>query len=69
VIAPFAKAGELDKMASSFTLAYKATSGRQIPEAFEGVVKDTLLLGGEQAGLTGSESISDEEALEIKAKA
>ncbi|HWX74998.1 MAG TPA: hypothetical protein VNZ05_06815, partial [Solirubrobacteraceae bacterium] len=68
VIAPFARAGEVDKMTSRFTLKYKAASGHQSPEAFEGGVKDTLLLAGEQAGLTATESIADQEPLEIKAK-
>jgi hypothetical protein len=68
VIAPFGKRGELNKMSPNFTLKYKAAAGKQAPEQFEGALKDVLLLGGEQAGLTATETIAGEEALEIKAK-
>jgi hypothetical protein len=68
VIAPFPKTSERNQMVSGFALKYKDKSGKQIPEAFEGGVKDTLILAGEQAGLTANESISDEEPLEIKAQ-
>jgi hypothetical protein len=67
VIAPF---GSIDKMSATNTLKYAASSGRQLPEAFEEAANDTLLahFGGssEQAGLTATEKVSGEEKLEIK---
>lgn len=69
VIAPISK---LDKMTSSFSLKYKASVGAQAPEHFEEAPNDTLLatmgFGAEQAGLTTSEKIANEEPLEIKAE-
>jgi hypothetical protein len=68
VIAPISA---VDKMASTFKLKAAATEGRQTPEQFEGGVKDTLtvaIAGGaqEQAGLTASDTVVNEEPLEIK---
>jgi hypothetical protein len=69
VIAPI---GKLDEMAKSFSLDFKAKAGIQTPEAFEEAPKDTLLatlgFGEEQAGLTGSQKLTGEESLEIKAE-
>ncbi|HEX3432867.1 MAG TPA: hypothetical protein VHT25_02270 [Solirubrobacteraceae bacterium] len=64
---------QTDAMAPTFTIADKATVGKQVPEAFEGQSKDTLvtaITGGssEQTGLTVTLALSNEEALEIKAK-
>jgi hypothetical protein len=69
VIAPI---GGVDKMAPSFTLKYKATGGKQAPEAFEEKPNDTLVstLGAgspEQAGLTASGKVANGEKLEIRA--
>jgi hypothetical protein len=63
----------IDKMASAFSLKAKATAGKQAPEAFEEQPNDTLTAefgsnAGEQAGLTGTEKLSNEEKLEIKVK-
>jgi hypothetical protein len=66
----------IDKMASSFTISFKAVSGLQQPERFEGGLKDTLVTNvvagtektSEQTGLTATATISNEEPLEIKAK-
>jgi hypothetical protein len=71
-------------MRATFKVLYTATNGKQIPEQFEGGVKDTLTLNKtvgletttEQAGLTiiGIEEIpkplivENEEPMEIKAK-
>jgi hypothetical protein len=71
VIAPISS---LDKMATSFTLKFKAAGGIQQPEQFEEEPKDTLLstLGAgspEQAGLTSTGKIKNGEKLEIKAAA
>jgi hypothetical protein len=70
VIAPISK---IDAMSKTFTLDYAASAGKQSPEQFEGEPKDTLTAtlgaGAEQAGLTTSEKISNEESLEIKAVA
>jgi hypothetical protein len=68
VIAPVA----IDKMATSNTLKFKATGGKQAPESFEEEPRDTLsaaFAGGspEQAGLTSSQKITYGEKLEIKA--
>jgi hypothetical protein len=67
VIGPF---GTVDKMVAANTLKYKATGGKQAPEAFEGGPTDTLLAhfgtGAEQAGLTSTEKITNGEKLEIK---
>jgi len=70
VIAPITK---IDAMSKTFSLAYTQSAGRQSPEQFEGGSKDTLMAtlgsGAEQAGLTTTEKISNEESLEIKAAA
>jgi hypothetical protein len=58
-------------MATTFALGLKATNGKQSPERFEGGVKETLsfVTAGveEQAGLTTSITLTNEESLEIKA--
>ncbi len=64
---------KFDSMVSAFTVTYKATAGKQLPEAFEGAAKDTLVtsvVGGsaEQTGLTATLTLTNEERLEIKAK-
>jgi hypothetical protein len=68
VIVPISK---IDKMSTSFSLKGKATAGKQQPEEFEGGVKDTLTAtlgaGPEQAGLTTTGKLANEEPLEIKA--
>jgi hypothetical protein len=56
----------VDKMKTSFKEKASATGGIQAPEAFEEASKDTLSLGGEQAGLNGTVTQTNEEALEIK---
>jgi len=67
VISPVTAA---DKMLTEFKVKSKAIAGKQVPEEFEGGSKDTLTLGKsgaeEQAGLTATDVIADEEALEIK---
>jgi hypothetical protein len=70
VIGPIKK---IDSMVPGFTVTYKQAAGRQVPEAFEGGAKDTLvtsIVGGssEQTGLSATLTITNEEALEIKAK-
>lgn len=64
--------GKVDKMASSFSVKYKASAGKQVPEAFEEAAKDTLVatlgFGAEQAGLTTSQKLTSEEPLEIRAE-
>jgi hypothetical protein len=70
VIAPVSA---VDKMLASYTLKAKATKGKQSPEEFEEEPKDTLsasFAGGaaEQAGLTASVKVGDEEKLEFKAE-
>lgn len=61
----------VDKMTAAFKLKFKASKGKQVPEQLEGGTRDTLslLVAGaeEQAGLTMSDSLADEEPLEIKA--
>jgi probable HAF family extracellular repeat protein len=68
VVATVAK---LDKMVAAFTLKFKATKGKQEPESLLSVSSETLHLEApeatEQAGLTAADSISGEEAFEIKA--
>jgi hypothetical protein len=69
VIAPI---GAVNKMTSSFSLQYKATAGKQVPEGFEEKPKDTLagtFSGGspEQAGLSASGKLANGEKLEIRA--
>jgi hypothetical protein len=67
VIAPVTP---VDKMAAEMKLKFKATKGSQSPEMFEGGVKDTLTsnLSGstEQAGLTTTVVIHNEEPVDIK---
>lgn len=67
VIGPF---GTVDKMGLANTLKYKASGGKQAPEAFEAAPNDTLLAhfgsSSEQAGLTSTEKITNGEKLEIK---
>ena len=71
VIAPISA---IDKMASSYTLKYAQSAGKQSPEAFEEQPKDTLgtSIGGgpaEQSGLKATEKVNNEEKLEVKAEA
>jgi hypothetical protein len=70
VIAPISK---IDAMSKTFSLAYTQSAGKQSPEQFEGGSKDTLTAtlgsGAEQAGLSTTEKITNEESLEIKAAA
>jgi hypothetical protein len=65
-IAPF------DKMTTSFSLKFSQSAGKQIPEQFEGGVKDTLTAnlasGAEEAGLAGADKFTNEEKLQIKAE-
>jgi hypothetical protein len=69
VIAPLAS---VEKMESSFSLSYDASAGRQLPESFEEAPQQTLTAtmgsGSEQAGLTMTMKIKNEEHLEIKAE-
>ncbi len=64
----------LDKMVSGFTVTFKASGGKQVPEQFQGASSDTLVTSivggasGEQTGLTATLTIANEESLEIKAK-
>jgi FG-GAP repeat len=62
---------KLDAMTTALKLKLKATKGKQAPEALEGMAPETIALisshGEEQAGLTTTISLSNEEALEIKA--
>jgi hypothetical protein len=71
----------VDAMKPTFQLLYKAAAGKQVPERFEGALKDTLIANRltnsgrttEQAGLTLREEKpwipgESEEPLEIKAK-
>jgi hypothetical protein len=64
----------VDKMAPSFKLKAAATAGKQTPEAFEVGPTDTLTFapsggGEEQAGLTTTDTNTNQEPLEIKAVA
>jgi len=69
-----ARATPIDKMTSTFTLKYAASKGKQKPAKFEAGPKDTPLLENlitktvEEAGLTGTDSLSNAQPLEIKAK-
>ena len=60
----------LDKPELAFHEKAAALEGKQLPESFEEEAKDTLTLassgGEEQAGLTGTFTNTNEEALEIK---
>jgi hypothetical protein len=65
---------KLDEMASGFTITFTGRAGKQTPEAFEGGATDTLLTStvgraSEPSVLTSTLSLSDEEPLELKAKA
>jgi hypothetical protein len=70
VIAPLTP---IDKMSNTFTLKYKASKGKQQPKKFELGPVDTLSLENlltakiEQAGLTVTDTLSNEEPLEVKA--
>ena len=68
VIAPIST---IDKMTSAYTLKFSATGGKQSPESFEGMPKDTLsaAIGGapaEPAGMKATEKITNEEKMEFK---
>jgi alpha-tubulin suppressor-like RCC1 family protein len=67
----------LDQMVSAFELQYRQSGGQQIPQRFEGGLREVLTLSttpltgvqtSEQVGLRSSGSRSGEEPLEIKAK-
>ena len=66
----------VNMMSANDTLTYAATSGRQLPEMFEGAEADTLtmkLRSGleetvEQSGVTMNQTTSNEESLEVKAQ-
>ncbi|HYB24332.1 MAG TPA: hypothetical protein VED41_11070 [Solirubrobacteraceae bacterium] len=62
----------VNKMVRRFSARFVAAGGKQVPEAFEGMPKDTLTLTEgieeEQAGLTLAGHIAGEEAVEIKAR-
>ncbi len=67
VIGPLAP---LNTMASTLLLHFKASAGRQVPEAFEGGLPDVLSLSGPsggQTGLTATLSDAGGEPLEVKA--
>jgi hypothetical protein len=62
----------VDRMSSRIKLRYTAAGGEQVPQQFEGGVKDTLALvpsmgAAEPLGLAGTASIASESPLEIKA--
>jgi hypothetical protein len=60
----------LDHMVTAFKLKAAQTGGKQSPEEFEVGPKDTLTFnegGEEQAGLTATQTNTNEELLEIKA--
>jgi hypothetical protein len=63
--------GVIDRMALTSSLKFKASKGKQAPEQFEGGGSSVLsaAAGGEaeQAGLTTSESNTNEEAVEVRA--
>jgi alpha-tubulin suppressor-like RCC1 family protein len=72
------RAVPIDEMTSSFELRFAQRAGKQIPESFEGGVRDVLTLAttplmgantSEQAGLQSTGVRTGEEPLEIKAKA
>jgi hypothetical protein len=71
VIAPVSP---IDKMTSSFTLKYSQAKGKQKPAKFQGGPKDTPLLENlitktvEEAGLASTDTLSNPQPLEIKAK-
>jgi hypothetical protein len=64
----------VNKMAASFTVSFKATAGKQSPEAFEGGKAELLSMvigesASEQTGLKAADKVSNQESLEIKASA
>jgi hypothetical protein len=68
----------IDEMTSTFELRFAQRAGKQIPESFEGGVRDVLTLAttpligansSEQAGLQSTGMRTGVERLEIKAKA
>jgi hypothetical protein len=63
VIVPISATG---KMLKAFKLKASATAGKQAPEAFEEGPSHVLSLDGEQAGLTGSLTASNEESYEVR---
>jgi hypothetical protein len=72
------RATPIDAMTSGFELVYKQSAGRQIPEFFEDGPTEVLMLtttplmgtrAPEQAGLKTKGMLTDEEPLEVKAKA
>jgi hypothetical protein len=73
---PASPTSNFDKMSEEMIVKYKATSGKQVPEKFEGGPADTLtatFVSGqgktvEAMALLGTVSASGEEPLEIKAK-
>jgi PKD repeat protein/flagellar hook assembly protein FlgD len=62
----------IDKMSTTAKLAYKAAKGVQLPEELLGQPKESLVLAlgktQEQVGLTVSETLTAEEAIEVKAR-
>jgi hypothetical protein len=68
VIAPLTK---VDKADGYFSAKFRASKGKQKPDAFEGLSQDVLGLvtegGEEQAGLTMASSFGEGGGLEIKA--
>jgi hypothetical protein len=56
----------VNKMQTHFTEAFTQSKGKQKPEQFEGQPKDTLTCGGLQCGFTSKDTITNEEALEIR---
>ena len=60
-----------DKPSSSFSLAFSTNKGQQVPESFEGGIRDVPIVsvGGEDlsATLTMSLSLAGEEPVELKA--
>jgi hypothetical protein len=65
-----ASATPLEKTTTAYALKFKAAKGLQVPEQFEELAKDTLMLGsGEQIGLTSATKGTSEEPIEIKARA
>ncbi len=69
VIASYAS---VNKMVASFTVTFKATSGKQAPEAFEGGKTQLLSMAigeaaPEQTGLKAADKATNQESLEIKA--
>jgi hypothetical protein len=62
----------VNKMVASFTVSFKATAGKQTPEALEGGTPEVLSMAigeaaAEQTGLKAADKASNQESLEIKA--